>query len=173
LSGARGGTAPAAGIHLRIVATGFRVAGGLIGIPALLSLLTFGTSLFELGRSAPPGPSENLDIGTYGLVALLADGTEALVRILSFLAGLATWIVVAVAIVSLTTLIVALVLYATGRGIRRHASWARIVAILIAATLLLSSAGSLTVLPEDLALAACLPLGLSLYALWVLFWRFA
>jgi hypothetical protein len=173
LIGARGGEAPAPNIHLRIVATGFRVAGWLIGIPSLLSLLTFGASLFELGQSPLPGPSENLDIGTYGLVALLADGAEALGKILSFLAGLAIWIVVAVAIVSLTTLILALVLYATGRGIRRRASWARIVAILIAVTLLLSSAGSLAVLPEDVALAASLPLGLSVYALWVLFWRFA
>jgi hypothetical protein len=145
----------------------------VIGVPSLLTLLSLGGSFFALGQSIPQDPSESLDIKTYGLVALLALGADALAKTLYFLAGLALWIVVAVAFLSLLTLILAVILYATGRGIGHHATWARIVGGLIAVGLLLCSLGLLAVLSRDLALIACLPIALSLYTLWVLCWRFA
>jgi hypothetical protein len=158
--------------NLLIVAAGFRIVGWLIGVPSLLTLLSLGGSFFVLGQSLPPDPSESLDLKTYGLVALLAQGAEALGKTLYFLAGLALWIVVAAATAALLTLIFAVILYATGRGIGNHATWARIVGGLITVGLLLCSLGLLAALRSDLALLAWLPIGLSLYTLWVLCWRF-
>jgi hypothetical protein len=64
-------------------------------------------------------------------------------------------------------------LYLTGSGIGRHAIWARIVAILTAALLALASCAMMSVMRRDNAPFSALPIGISLYALGVLIWRFA
>jgi hypothetical protein len=160
-------------INLLIVATGFRVAGWVLGVPSLVSLLGLGIGSFSLFQSPPIDPSQDLDIKTYGLIALLARGAEYLGKTLEFLTGMVAWVVAILLILSLVTLLFAVVLYVTGRGIGNHATWARILAILISLGFLVSSVGVLMILRRDLAALACVPIGMSLYMLWALCWRFA
>jgi len=166
------------GLHRRIVAVGFRILGLLLGIPAFAALAGLTYSAIDLGSLPipPPDNSAYLDVGTYGLVGLLSNGAKAvgtgLGKLLALLSGAATWVVVSLAIALLLTLLFAVLLFFVGRGIGRHAKWARIVGMLLAAGFILAPIGVLAVLPRDLMLLACLPFGLSFYTLWVLGWKF-
>ena len=67
-------------------------------------------------------------------------------------------------------------LYLTGGGIGRRAIWARIMGTFVAAAVLVFGPGLIWALHAvrfDLAAIAAVPFGVSLYALWVLVWRFA
>ena len=54
-----------------------------------------------------------------------------------------------------------------------HATWARIIALALSVGLALVSCAAIAAIRPDLAVFAAAPLGLSLYTLWVLIWRFA
>jgi hypothetical protein len=158
--------------HLRWVALALRVAGWALGVPSLLSTLGLTVGAFVL-RQAPATPaSHSLDIRTYGLVGLLENGARGVAKTLEFLISVGTLVVTALAIASLAATLIALILYLAGRGVQHHATWARIVAILIFLGLLAATLGALSVLPRILVPVDCLLIGLSLYSLWVLVWRF-
>jgi len=70
-------------------------------------------------------------------------------------------------------LLFAILLYLTGRGIGHHATWARVIAIMMSAGLAIASCAILTALRREQAPAALAPIMLSLYTLWVLIWRFS
>ena len=165
--------------HLRIVAGEFRVFGLLFGVP---SLATFGLAIYsaiDLGSVPvpPPDKSDYLDVGTYGLTGLLVNGGEAigtgLGKLLELLSSAAPWIIGALAMESLAMTLFAVLLYFTGQGIGRSATWARIVGILLTTGSMIVFIGMLVILPQGLMLLACLPMALSLYTLWVLCRRYA
>jgi hypothetical protein len=91
----------------------------------------------------------------------------------AFLSGPAYWIVVLLAVAALIALLFAALLYLTGRGIGHHATWARVVAILMSLGLTAVSYSLATMMQRNLAPLAAVPIGLSLYTVWVLIWRFA
>jgi hypothetical protein len=70
-------------------------------------------------------------------------------------------------------LLLAALLYLIGRGIGHHATWARVLAMLTCLGLMLVSCSLAAVMERNLAPLAVVPIGLSLYTLWVLIWRFA
>jgi hypothetical protein len=165
--------------HLRIVAGAFRIVGLLLGIPSIAALGVEAYVAIDLGSlpAPPPDNSDYLDVGTYGLVGLLANAGKAvgtgLGKILGLLSSAAPWVIGALAIASLALALVALLLYITGRGIRRRATWARIVGGVLTTGFVLISLRTLTVLPRDLLILPCLIIALSLYTLWVLLRRYA
>jgi hypothetical protein len=165
--------------HLLIVAIEFRIAGLLLGLPSLAALAGLIYTGVDLATTPlpPPDNSEYLDVQTYGLAGALQNGGKGvgaiLGKLLELLSGAALWVIALLSVVTLLATLFAVLLYVTGRGIGQHAGWARIVAIVLAAGLLLVSIGVLALLRRDLALLAGLPIGLSLYTLWVLGWRFA
>ncbi len=93
----------------------------------------------------------------YGLAALLENGARGVAKTLGFLAGVATWVVVALAAAALAGTLVAVLLYFIGRGVQHHATWAGILAIVIFTGLLVTAFGALSILPRSLA-----PVGLAL-----------
>jgi len=158
--------------HRLIVAMGFRVCGWLLGAPMLAALVGLTVSAFALHHAAAPDASKALDIKAYGLFGVLASGARDVDHVLAWLAGAAAWVAFALAVVSLVGVAMGVLFYVTGRGIDRRATWARILAVLISLWVLLSAAATAAALPRDLALLAALPVGVSLYVLWVLIWRF-
>jgi hypothetical protein len=158
--------------HLPIVALGLRIAGWIVGAPSLLATLYLGWGVFVLRQAPPTDASAPLDIKTHGLVALLEYGVRGLVKMFELFAGAATWILAALTIAALTSTLAGVMLYLAGRGIAHHATWARILAILIFLGLLPLALGALSVLPRLLLPVGWLLIGASLYSLWVLVWRF-
>ena len=159
--------------HLTIVALEFRLAGLLLAIPSLATLAVAADAAFSLRGLPPPDNSKPLDIGTYGLVRIMANVLRGLDPIMQVIAGAVGWVVTLLAVAASLALLFAVLLYLTGRGIGHHAAWARVFGSLLTFGLGLISLMVLTSLRRDLALFAAAPLGLSLYTLWVLIWRFA
>jgi hypothetical protein len=160
--------------NLLIVALGFRLTGLLLGISAILVLVDLSTTALMLHRLPPPDTTAPLSVGTYGLIGLLNNGARVVGKgVYAFLSGPAYWIVVLLAVAALIALLFAALLYLTGRGIGHHATWARVVAILMSLGLTAVSYSLATMMQRNLAPLAAVPIGLSLYTVWVLIWRFA
>jgi hypothetical protein len=167
------------GPHLKIIAGEFRVAGLLLGIPSAVALMGLVYTIVDLRSTPAPPPdhSSYLDVSKYGLVGLLNNGAKGIGAVFGkpfeMAAQAAMWVIVALAIASLVAALFAVLLYFIGRGIGHRATWARILGIVLTSGFLLVSIMALTSLRRDLAPIAALPIGLSLYTLWVLGWRFA
>jgi hypothetical protein len=159
--------------HLVIVAAGFRITGLLLALASILALVDLADTALVMRRVPPPETGAPLDIGTYGLVALIVNAARGADYLLHALAGVASFILVVLAIAALLTLLFGALLFLTGRGIGQHAAWARITAMLLSAGLALASCAVMAVMRRDHAPFAAVPIGLSLYTLWVLTWRFA
>lgn len=159
--------------HLLIVAFGFRLAGILLAAASITTLVDVAETWFEIRRLPPPDAGPPLDIKTYGLVGLLHDAARDFGYGAHALAAFFSILLVVLAVAAVFGLLVSVLLYLTGSGIGRHAIWARIVAVLTAALLALASCAVMVVMRRDHAPFAALPIGISLYALWVLIWRFA
>jgi hypothetical protein len=127
---------------------------------------------FTLPDLPPADNSPPLDIGTYGFIGLMSNIARSLGPIVHALAGAAGWVMTVLAVAAFVVLLFAVLLYLTGRGIGQHAIWARITAIVSSCALALISCAVMAALRRDLAVFAAAPLGLSLYTLWVLIWRF-
>jgi hypothetical protein len=162
--------------HLLIVAMAFRVAGVTLIITSILALIDLADTALVMRRMPPLDTSKPLDIGTYGLVALINNAARGFAWAVHALAAVAGIILVALVIAAVFILLLGVLFYFTGRGLGHHADWARVVAILINVGLAVVCCLIVTTLVSvrrDLAPLAALPIGLSLYALWVLIWRFA
>jgi len=159
--------------HLTIVAMEFRIAGFLLSLPAIATLLVVADLALTLRELPPVDNSPPLEVGTYGFIALMVNVARGLGPILQAIASAAGWVTIALAVAAFVVLLFAALLYLTGRGIGQHATWARIIAIVLSCGLALVSCAVLAALRRDLAIFAAAPLGLSLYTLWVLIWRFA
>jgi hypothetical protein len=159
--------------HLLIVAVGFRLAGILLGLASIAALVDLTDTALLLRRTPPPEAGPPLDVKTYGLVGLLHNAARGIGFGLHALAGFLSILVMIMLAAAVLALLLALLLYLTGRGIGQHATWARIVAILLSLSLSLASCAIMAVMRRDHAAFATLPIGVSLYALWVLIWRFA
>ncbi len=158
--------------HQDIVARGFRIVGWALGAPSLVLLLFFCVGLIDLSHGPASDTSRPLDIGTYGIVALLSYGMRGIAALFEAAGAVTTWAMVLLAVLSLVTTSFAVVMYVTGRGIARHATWARVIASLISIGFLLLWFGVLAVLPGDWIFVACMAIAVSFYTLWVMTWRF-
>jgi len=145
----------------------------LLAVASITTLVDVAGTWFEIRRLPPPDVGPPLDIKTYGLVGLLHNAARGFGYGVHAMAGLFSILLVVLAVTAMFGLLVSVLLYLTGSGIGRHAIWARIVAILTASLLALASCAAMAVMRRDHAPFAALPIGLSLYTLWVLIWRFA
>jgi hypothetical protein len=159
--------------HQHIIAVAFRVCGWALGIPALLLFLDLSVNLIALHFRPAPDKLHLLDIGSYGLVGLLVNGAQVFGKLFEGISVVATWIMDAAAIISLIVVGFAAILYFTGQGIENHATWARVVAMLISVSIVLISLGAMTAVPRHLLAVPILTMGASFYTLWVLGWKFS
>lgn len=159
--------------HRNVVATEFRVGGALLGIASLVVLADSIYTAYAVRSARAPDGSPPLDIGKYGLVGLLANGGQVAGRAVHTLLITASWLAAAVAVVAFVTLLLALLVYLTGRGIAQQAGWARILGGLLSLGLALITIAALTIVDHGAAAIVAVPAVLSLYTLWVLIWRYA
>jgi hypothetical protein len=137
--------------HLTIVSIEFRLAGFLVALPAIATLLMVADLASSLRALPPPDNSPPLDVGTYGFIALMVNVLRGLGPILRALAGAAGWVTIALAVAAFIVLFFAVLLYLTGRGIGQHATWARIIAIALSLGLALVSCAVMAALRRDSA----------------------
>jgi hypothetical protein len=157
--------------HRLIVAAGFRVAGWVVGIPALLASIGLGVSAVLLGGG--PSKTPYLDDRTYGLAGVLTNGVHAVADVIAFIGAMASLVMAVLAVLGLLVALFAVLLYLIGRGLKAAATWARVLGALVAALAMVNAAVALSVLSrEGQIVDAVLIAGLG-YALWVLVWRFA
>jgi hypothetical protein len=159
--------------HLVIVAIGFRVTGLLLALGSIADLVDLGHTALLIRKTPPPDTGAPLDVGTYGLVALLANAARGAGYVLHALTAVAGVLLVILIAFAVLALLFGVLLYLTGRGIGHHATSARIMAMLLSTGLALASVSLMVAMRRDHAPFAALPIGLSLYTLWVLIWRFA
>ena len=156
--------------HRIIVGYGFRIGGSLIGLPSLVMLLLICVSLF--GGHAQADKSSYLDVGTYGIAGLLTNGAHAVGAVFAWLGGIAAWIEKALAVGFIALIVFAAGLYVTGKGIARHSAGARIAAFAITLVFLCFWVVLLLSLSRDALVMPAIGVAVSLYALWVLGWRY-
>lgn len=154
--------------HRQIVARGFRVGGWLLGAPSLAALLAVCASLVFV--RAPADKSSYLDIGTYGIAGLIANGAKGVGDVLGWFGGIGVWIEEALAAGLAAALAFAIVLYLTGRGLARHSPAARIVGIGLSVVFLLFWTLVLLSLNRSAMAVPAVGMGVSIYAIWVLGW---
>jgi hypothetical protein len=159
--------------HRLIVAGGFRIAGWAIGVPSLLAMLSLAVGAFIFDRAPPPDHSAYLNVKTYGPMGALQNGAQALGNGLSFVGSIIGGVLGVLALSALVVALFAGLLYLIGRGLKARATWARIVAGLFSALLLLNGLAGLTYLTRGAAIADGLIVAALLYVLWVLIWKFA
>jgi len=167
------------GAHLQIVSGEFRIAGLSLGVPSIAAFVALIYTAIDLRSmpAPPPDHSQYLDIDKYGLAGLLNNGVKGIGDVIgtpfALAAEAASWLIVALAMASLVAALFAVLLYCVGRGVKHRARWARFVGIILTTGCLFISILALTSLRRGLAPFAVLPVGLSLYTVWVLGWRFA
>ena len=143
----------------------------MLGLPSLVALLVICVSLFLLHPE--PDKSSYLDVGTYGIAGLLANGARGVGQVFAWLGGIAAWIEEAIAVGLIAAVLFAAGLYFTGTGIRRHSAPARIVAFAIALVFLFFWLVVLLSLSRSAMAVPVMGVAVSLYTIWVLGWRYA
>jgi hypothetical protein len=160
--------------HLLIVANGFRAVGLLLGIPSLLVCLCLTAVKIDLARSKPdPSAQSGSDINLRrdGIVGVVGVVATAIVKPLEFVGKGVDLVAGILDIVAAALTLAGACLFFTGRGLVLHATWARIAAGLGASGFLLISFLAMTALRRGVAFAL-IPIGVSIYMLWVLIRRF-
>jgi len=158
-------------MHRDIVAWGFRIWGLVLGLPSLVGLvLILAERLTDAGGKTTDG--EYLDVGTYGITGLIANGAKGVGRAFDWLGGIASWVEGALAVVLGVLVVAGAVLFFIGRGIARHTSGAGTFGIVLSVIFALVWAVVLLSVNRNAAMAVpALGLAMSLYAVWVLGWR--
>lgn len=142
----------------------------LFGVPSLAAFLYFFWALLGLRSpsiAAPAGAKSSYS----SLVEILVNVAQLAGKALQLLTGVARWAVLLLCMLSVLGLIVAIALFAVGRGLHAHQNWARVLGILIASVSLLAGASGAVMLRHGSAVAAaCTIATVSLYVVWAL-WR--
>lgn len=145
----------------------------MLGAPSALAALGLGAGAFIFGHGPPPDKSAFLSLRTYGLVGLLANAAHGVGVGLSSLGRAVSWVLAWMALVALALALFAGLLYWIGCGLKASATWARIIAGLMAAILLFYCALGLSMLHRGAMVVDGLAVAAFVYVLWALGWRFA
>jgi hypothetical protein len=157
--------------HRLIVAYGFRIAGWAVGGPSALAAIALGAGALVVG-ARPADHAASLSVTTYGLAGLLSNAANGVGGVLSFLGGIAAWLLGLLAVAALLAALFGALLYVLGRGLRASAGWARILAIALTAAAMPIGLLALAVLEGGTRLVDVTILAALAYALWALGWRF-
>jgi hypothetical protein len=162
---------PALPRHRLIVALGFRIAGWVVGIPALLASVGLGVGAVLLADG--PSKTPYMDDKTYGLLGVLINGVHAVTDVVAFIGAMAGLVLTIFAVLGVLVVLFAVLLYLIGRGLKVRAAWARVLAGLVSLLTLANAAIVLSALNRAGEVVDGAVIAGSLYVLWTLIWRFA
>jgi len=158
--------------HLSIVANVFRAAGCVLGLPSVAALICQACIWTSL-RPGPPLEPTAADAGKYGFIGLLNSGAYGVGKAFEFFGEVSRWVAGVLALFTMATTLPSAGLYCTGRGLSRHALWARIAGGLGALGVALLSCGGILAFERGGAWICGLLAGAAAYVAWVLGWRFS
>lgn len=150
------------------LATLLQVGGATLGLPSLAVLVVYAGYLLQQALAAPPPVSSSADQAD-GLLGLLHGVTQFVGGVAGVLGAIADIVLALAALAAGIGLVVATACWCIGRGLARHARWARfgaaallIGAMLLSALLALSFGGAARAM-MGVPVVVC---GLGLQALW-------
>ena len=138
-------------LNLSAVANAFYVAAASLGLPSSVALLVY--AFYRVQLWVTPTPAGNQFPKNPDAILLILQGmTRAIGGIAGALGRVGQFLFNGVAVISVFALVLAVVLFLTGRGLHAHQGWARGLAGLITGGVLLISLLSLTALRGPLLL---------------------
>ena len=147
--------------------------GLLLGIPSLLVFLVLTAFKIDVARYKPDPSATDINLKRDGVVGAVSGvAAIVIVRPIEFVGKFLGWAAGILDIVAAALTLAGVCLFFTGRGLAMHATWARIMAGLGASGFLLISYLTMTALKRGAAFAL-IPIGVSIYMLWVLIRRFS
>jgi hypothetical protein len=160
--------------HLAFLVNTFYAVAAAVGIPSLAVTLLYVYYRVQARMTPCPSPSSFERVKNPDGILLILDGmTRSIGVFASVLGFLGKFVFGGLALVAVVILLFAIALFFTGRGLHAHQSWARIVAGLLMAGLLLAALlGLLSFRGPSLLFSVVVAAG-SLYALWALWHGFA
>jgi O-antigen ligase len=145
----------------------------LLGVPSLLLCLWLIPFWYQEARLKPAeGTKESINIQRDGIVGLVVAGATVAAKGFQLVSGAAVWLMGILSAAAAALTVAGALFFFTGRGLLLQAAWARILAGLMSGGALMVSFLVLTSLRRGAAYFALIPLGLSIYVLWVLVRRF-
>jgi hypothetical protein len=156
--------------HIHLVGNAFSLASAALGIPALLGVFFTGFQLLRWFLTPVRLPSE-VPASADNMLKLIDGATRIAAAPFRFLAWAGHWVIVGAAIFSMLVLLLAVLLFFTGRGLHQAQLWAKLSATMITVGLLsISVTGMAAVRRNALLLMPLCGLAACVYALWAL-WR--
>ena len=117
--------------------------------------------------------SAPVDIQRQGLVGLLIAGANVIGKGFELFGKASRLVLSLISIAAVALTLLGASLFLLGRGLFHHALWARIVAEICASGALMISFLTLTSFRRGVVFLALIPLGISIYVLWVLIRKFS
>lgn len=155
--------------HLSILANLLRLIGAAVTLPALGVLAYSCWFLLSSQPHTAPAGTDAQD----GLVWLMTLGARAVGSVFDLANQATRWLAEIVSTVALSVSLFGAGLFFTGRGLLRHATWARILAGVLVFGVLALSLGAILLLGSRGAAVVFAPaVGFCVYSLWVLALRF-
>ena len=158
--------------QISYVANAFYAAAAVLGLPSLLGTvfsIVFGIRLWLLPSPSASAPVKNPD----AIIMILEGITRVVGAGAGFFGAVGKMMVGVVAVVSVVALILAVTFFYTGRGLHAHQGWARGMAgVLLAGLLLFSLLALVSVRMPVQVLPALFVIG-TIYALWTVWHGYA
>jgi len=155
--------------QISYVANAFYVVAAMLGLPSLLGMIfsiVFGIRLWLM-----PAPPTNAPVKNPDAIIMMLEGiTRAIGMGAGFFSGVGKVMVGVIGTVSIVTLIFAVTFFYTGRGLQAHSGWARGMAGVLLAGLLIISLFALLSMRMPIRLLPAAFAATAVYGLWTL-WR--
>jgi hypothetical protein len=147
--------------HLLFVANGFYVLAAGLAIPSAPGFLYFGWAALRLRMLSPPPAAAVTSPNP--AIRMIEAGANVFGAFFRLIGAAGEWVATALAIAFFLAMLAALILFLTGRGLRADATWARILA-----GFLLASVGGMLALRRGLMPLTALAAAGSVYTIWTL-----
>ncbi|HEX3809179.1 MAG TPA: hypothetical protein VHW02_05710 [Rhizomicrobium sp.] len=158
--------------HRLIVAWGFCIGAFAIGVPGAIDFVHV-VQLFNFVTHDLPQPGQPLDVQRFGLPGFVSDIWLLFTPIAGLIGGLLILGIVLGAIMCAIWIGFAIFMLLTGRAAILHRDWAKSAGIVLAIVIFFASFSNLQGAYGAWLIMPCIGIAGSLYAIWVLGWRYS
>ncbi|MFT3953779.1 MAG: hypothetical protein QM722_05105 [Piscinibacter sp.] len=111
-------------VSIAALAKLFKIGGALVGMPSIVVLALYAVLMWRR-RLAAPAPETNVGDNPDALLLMLQGLTRVVVGVADLVGALAQFVLDVAAAAAGAGLVIAIVLWFTGRGLQAQATWAR------------------------------------------------